>query len=593
MAPHVHPGFEIGEDDRREGNSSGVQAEGVVDADVELLPGEGSRAAQGPLRVQIAGGDVVDLGREESGLEGHDLLALFGRERPARLGMAFCGAVGLVHQVEGDRLPGEGLAAVPHDAAQEGQVRGRRGAPEERELARARKAVGIVHLLERELGSRGNADPDPDQPLVQEHAVGVSTGLDGRDLGKRRVGAVVRPKDRIEAAGPLEALPDLGGRNRPAGGRLMARDAGAPVRAQALEEGIAGVDPARRRKGSRHAGRVDERRQGIAPALVLFTLARSDPGGRRGNHQRNGNNPAAGRALANSLGHPSLLFSFPPFRCDRRQGSAVLLSPGFNDSRASTRPWTRCRRACGDGSPLTYTIGNGAGKTTGDWRRRSGNSREEPVVYRFGRCSIKTVLGWVLCVTPTISSLISSTESGDRSAADALFAALYSELHRLAQSQLARSGSGVTLGATTLLHEAYLDISRRESAVFPDRGRFMAYAAKVMRGSDHRLCAQPPGTEARRRIRDHVSRGCGRRGGRREGARADQRGPGRPRRGRCRARRGRGSEVLLRLLLRRDRRHARRVGAHSAAALGEGAHLSPPRSPAGGPPGSDGTGVRD
>jgi len=85
-------------------------------------------------------------------------------------------------------------------------------------------------------------------------------------------------------------------------------------------------------------------------------------------------------------------------------------------------------------------------------------------------------------VTPTISSLISSTESGDRSAADALFAALYSELHRLAQSQLARSGAGVTLGATTLLHEAYLDISGRESAVFPDRGRFMAYAAKVMRG---------------------------------------------------------------------------------------------------------------
>jgi RNA polymerase sigma factor (TIGR02999 family) len=82
----------------------------------------------------------------------------------------------------------------------------------------------------------------------------------------------------------------------------------------------------------------------------------------------------------------------------------------------------------------------------------------------------------------TISSLISSTECGDRAAADALFAALYSELHRLAQRQLARSGAGVTLGATTLLHEAYLNISEREGAVFPDRARFMAYAAKVMRG---------------------------------------------------------------------------------------------------------------
>ena len=85
-------------------------------------------------------------------------------------------------------------------------------------------------------------------------------------------------------------------------------------------------------------------------------------------------------------------------------------------------------------------------------------------------------------MAPTISSLIASTGSGDRSAADALFAELYSELHRLARRQLARSGAGVTLGVTTLLHEAYLDISRREGAAFPDRGRFMAYAAKVMRG---------------------------------------------------------------------------------------------------------------
>lgn len=85
-------------------------------------------------------------------------------------------------------------------------------------------------------------------------------------------------------------------------------------------------------------------------------------------------------------------------------------------------------------------------------------------------------------VESAISSLIASADRGDRRAADALFAALYSELHRLAERQLARSGSGVTLGPTTLLHEAYLDISRRDTALFPDRGRFMAYAARVMRG---------------------------------------------------------------------------------------------------------------
>lgn len=83
-------------------------------------------------------------------------------------------------------------------------------------------------------------------------------------------------------------------------------------------------------------------------------------------------------------------------------------------------------------------------------------------------------------VAATISSLIASAERGDASAADALFAALYSELHRLAGRQLA-GRSNLTLGTTTLLHEAYLKMSRREGIEFPDRPRFMAYAARVMR----------------------------------------------------------------------------------------------------------------
>ena len=82
----------------------------------------------------------------------------------------------------------------------------------------------------------------------------------------------------------------------------------------------------------------------------------------------------------------------------------------------------------------------------------------------------------------SVGSLISSAERGDRSAADSLFAALYSELHRMAERQIAKNGTGVTIGATTLLHEAYLDIAAREGTAFPDQGRFMAYAAKVMRG---------------------------------------------------------------------------------------------------------------
>ncbi len=81
-----------------------------------------------------------------------------------------------------------------------------------------------------------------------------------------------------------------------------------------------------------------------------------------------------------------------------------------------------------------------------------------------------------------LSPLVASVEGGDASAADALFATLYSELHRMARRELARRGGALTLGATTLLHDAYLDMRKRDGAVFPDRGRFMAYAARVMRG---------------------------------------------------------------------------------------------------------------
>ena len=80
------------------------------------------------------------------------------------------------------------------------------------------------------------------------------------------------------------------------------------------------------------------------------------------------------------------------------------------------------------------------------------------------------------------SSPIPATSTGSAPDAEALFGALYSELHRLARRQLARGGGGADLGVTTLLHEAYLDISSRHGAVFPDEARFMAYAARVMRG---------------------------------------------------------------------------------------------------------------
>ena len=82
----------------------------------------------------------------------------------------------------------------------------------------------------------------------------------------------------------------------------------------------------------------------------------------------------------------------------------------------------------------------------------------------------------------SIPDLMSAAEGGDRAASEALFVALYAELKRVARRELARHAHPITLSATTLLHEAYLDMAERHGLSFPDRGRFMSYAARVMRG---------------------------------------------------------------------------------------------------------------
>jgi RNA polymerase sigma factor (TIGR02999 family) len=82
---------------------------------------------------------------------------------------------------------------------------------------------------------------------------------------------------------------------------------------------------------------------------------------------------------------------------------------------------------------------------------------------------------------PTVATLIALAEQGDEASSAKLFTLLYAELHRLAKRQLARQGD-ISLSATTLIHEAYLDMAGQEGQSFPDQGRFMAYAARVMRG---------------------------------------------------------------------------------------------------------------
>jgi RNA polymerase sigma factor (TIGR02999 family) len=64
---------------------------------------------------------------------------------------------------------------------------------------------------------------------------------------------------------------------------------------------------------------------------------------------------------------------------------------------------------------------------------------------------------------------------------DEWFGALYAELRRLAGRQLQRNPAGA-VSPTTLVHELYVSFTKGRVAEFPDRDRFMAYAARAMRG---------------------------------------------------------------------------------------------------------------
>jgi len=62
------------------------------------------------------------------------------------------------------------------------------------------------------------------------------------------------------------------------------------------------------------------------------------------------------------------------------------------------------------------------------------------------------------------------------------FQTLYAELRRLARREVFKGGAADHISATTLLHEAYLQMSARDGLSFPDVPHFMAYAGRAMRG---------------------------------------------------------------------------------------------------------------
>jgi RNA polymerase sigma factor (TIGR02999 family) len=88
-------------------------------------------------------------------------------------------------------------------------------------------------------------------------------------------------------------------------------------------------------------------------------------------------------------------------------------------------------------------------------------------------------------LSANLGPLVARAQVGDAAARSELFSSLYSELHRMARREAGRYGpnvANVLIGPTTLLHEAYMEISQREALAFPNQGHFMAYAARAMRG---------------------------------------------------------------------------------------------------------------
>jgi RNA polymerase sigma factor (TIGR02999 family) len=80
-----------------------------------------------------------------------------------------------------------------------------------------------------------------------------------------------------------------------------------------------------------------------------------------------------------------------------------------------------------------------------------------------------------------ITQLLGRMHGGDAAARDALFAAAYEELRRLARARLRDGGRNTVLETTGLVHECYERFVRAGELRAEDRRAFFAYASQVMR----------------------------------------------------------------------------------------------------------------
>lgn len=80
-----------------------------------------------------------------------------------------------------------------------------------------------------------------------------------------------------------------------------------------------------------------------------------------------------------------------------------------------------------------------------------------------------------------LTQLLNEIAAGRTQAAEELLPLVYTELRKLARSRLGREAPGRSLGATSLVHEAYVRLVGDPEYRWENRGHFFAAAAEAMR----------------------------------------------------------------------------------------------------------------
>ena len=103
-----------------------------------------------------------------------------------------------------------------------------------------------------------------------------------------------------------------------------------------------------------------------------------------------------------------------------------------------------------------------------------------------------------------LTTLLDAARVGDDAALDQLCSVMYRELRGLAHARLKRMEKITLLDTTSLVHEAYLRLTKVGRLDVTDRGHFLAYSARVMRSIIVDFVRQRRADRSRRREHLHA-----------------------------------------------------------------------------------------